>query len=79
MLDNKNNEIKRLNGIYENLLGNAGVEIIHGRASIIDAHTVSVSGKEYTTNNILVATGGWPLVPDIPGKQHILLPRRLFI
>ena len=78
LLENKNNEIRRLNGIYEQLLGNAGVEIIHGRASIIDAHKVSVGGKEYTAKNILVATGGWPSVPDIPGKQHIITSTEAF-
>jgi glutathione reductase (NADPH) len=78
LLENKNNEIKRLNGVYESLLGNAGVEIIHGRASIVDAHTISVGNKKYTANNILIATGGWPLVPDIPGKQHIITSTEAF-
>lgn len=78
LVDNKDTEIKRLNGIYERLLGNAGVEIVNGRATLVDAHTVTVAGKNYTAANILVATGGWPVVPDIPGKEHIVTSTEAF-
>lgn len=78
LVDNKDTEIKRLNGIYERLLGNAGVEIVNGRATLVDAHTVTVAGKNYTAENILVATGGWPVVPDIPGKEHIVTSTEAF-
>ncbi len=78
LVDNKDTEIKRLNGIYERLLGNAGVEIVNGRATLVDAHTVEVAGKHYTAENILVATGGWPVVPDIPGKEHIVTSTEAF-
>jgi len=78
LVDNKDTEIKRLNGIYERLLGNSGVEIVHGRATLVDAHTVEVAGKQYTTAHILVATGSWPVVPDIPGKEHIVTSTEAF-
>ncbi len=78
LVDNKDTEIKRLKGIYERLLGNAGVEIVHGRATLVDAHTVEVAGKQYSAANILVATGGWPVVPDIPGKEHIVTSTEAF-
>ncbi len=65
--DNKNVEISRLNGIYGNLLGNAGVETLTGTAVVQDAHTVAVDGKAVTAERILVATGSWPVVPDWPG------------
>jgi glutathione reductase (NADPH) len=78
LVDNKDTEIKRLNGIYERLLSNSGVEIVNGRATLVDAHTVAVAGKQYTAENILVATGGWPVVPDIPGKEHVVTSTEAF-
>ncbi|MDX1737538.1 MAG: FAD-dependent oxidoreductase, partial [Alphaproteobacteria bacterium] len=71
LIKKKNTEIARLNGIYEKLLKNAGVELINGRATLVDDHTVEVAGKEYTADKILVAVGGWPTIPDIPGKEFI--------
>jgi glutathione reductase (NADPH) len=78
LLANKNKEIERLNGIYGRLLDNAGVELFNGRASVVDAHTVSVNGKTVTADKILVATGGWPVVPDIPGKEHAITSNEIF-
>jgi len=68
--DNKSSEIERLNGIYGNLLDNAGVETINGRATIVDAHTVEVAGKHYSAERILIATGGWPRKPSFPGSEY---------
>lgn len=66
----KDQEIGRLNGIYRRLLEGAGVTIFEGRASIVDAHTVQVDGKRVTAERILVATGGWPELPDQPGARE---------
>mmetsp|Transcript_54335 Transcript_54335/g.132780 ORF Transcript_54335/g.132780 Transcript_54335/m.132780 type:complete len:453 (-) Transcript_54335:1-1359(-) len=68
-IENKNNEILRLNGVYERILGNAGVTIIRGKAKFVDAHTIDVDGKTFTAKYINIAVGGWPYVPDIPGKE----------
>lgn len=76
--DNKIEEISRLNGIYDNMLNNAGVDVINGRASLIDANTVSVNGKTYTAERILIATGGWPFVPNIEGKEFVLHSNQIF-
>jgi glutathione reductase (NADPH) len=76
--DGKNAEISRLNGIYRNLLVNSGCELMDGRGTLVDAHTVAVNGKHYTAERILVATGGWPFVPDIPGKEHIISSNEVF-
>ncbi len=76
--DNKVKEISRLNGIYRNILNSAEVELIEGRARIVDAHTVQVGDKTYSTERILIATGGWPMVPDIPGKEHIITSNEVF-
>ncbi|ASP39813.1 glutathione-disulfide reductase [Bacterioplanes sanyensis] len=76
--DNKTREIERLNGIYNNLLENSGATILHGTGSIIDAHTVDVDGKTYTAERILIATGGWPYKPDIPGIEHAITSNEAF-
>ncbi|WP_223786639.1 glutathione-disulfide reductase [Marinicella meishanensis] len=72
LLHNKNAEINRLNGIYLNLLANAGVALIEGHGSFIDPHTVDIAGKSYSAEHILIATGGRPSVPDIPGSEHVI-------
>lgn len=76
--DNKTREIERLNGIYEGLLRDAGVTHVAGRATIVDEHTVEVEGRRYTTEHILVATGGWPTVPEIPGAEFAVTSNDLF-
>lgn len=76
--DNKTKEIQRLNGIYGNILANAGVELIEGRATIVDPNTVAVNGKQYTAERILIATGGQPKIPDIPGAEHIISSNEAF-
>ena len=78
LVRNKDTEIQRLNGIYERMLKNAGCEVIPARATLIDPHTVEVNGKHITATHILVATGGWPLVPEIPGREHILTSNEMF-
>jgi len=76
--DNKTNEIKRLNSIYNNLLENSGVEILHGTASILDPHRVKVGEQEFSAEKILVATGGWPFKPDIPGAELAITSNEAF-
>lgn len=78
LIDNKNTEIERLNGIYENLLKNSGVNLINGHAKIVDAHTVEVEGTQYTAKHILIAVGGWPQIPDIPGREHATDSNQVF-
>jgi glutathione reductase (NADPH) len=69
LIANKDKEIARLNGIYRNLLTNAGVTLIEARARITGPNEVEVGGKKITAKHILVAVGAWPMVPDIPGKE----------
>ena len=76
--ENKSQEIKRLNGIYRNMLVNSGCTLIDGRARIVDAHTVAVGDTRYRVERILVATGGWPFVPDIDGHEHITTSNEVF-
>lgn len=78
LITHKNTEIERLNGIYGNLLKSNGVTLLEGHARIVDAHTVEVNGQQYSAAHILLATGGWPQVPDIPGKEHITDSNQVF-
>lgn len=78
LISNKNQEIERLHAVYDNLLQKSGVNVITGRANLLDAHTVIVEGKEYSAERILIATGGRPSVPGIPGRQHIVTSNDMF-
>ena len=78
LIRNKNAEIQRLNGIYANLLKNAGVRILEGRGVLLDAHTVQVNGQRHTAQHILVATGSWPSKPDVPGMEHAITSNEAF-
>lgn len=75
---NRATEITRLNGIYNNLLVNAGVQLLRGWATLVDPHTVSVDGKTISAKHILVVTGGKPLVPDVPGREHVITSDDIF-
>ncbi|MBQ60588.1 MAG: glutathione-disulfide reductase [Gammaproteobacteria bacterium] len=72
LLDNKNQEIKRLNGVYQELLDRAGVKHYDGRARIVDAHHVSINDQVISIEKILIATGSWPSVPEFPGSEHVI-------
>ncbi|MFZ6708729.1 glutathione-disulfide reductase [Undibacterium sp. TC9W] len=69
LIANKDKEIARLNGIYSQILTNANVDVIAGHAQIVDAHTVVVNGKSYSAHHILIATGGHPVKPELPGSE----------
>jgi glutathione reductase (NADPH) len=70
LIANKDKEINRLEGIYEQLLANAGVKACHGHARLLDAHTVEVGEQRFTARTILIATGGKPVFPLEPGWEH---------
>lgn len=78
LLENKNTEISRLNGIYRGMLDNAGVTHFDGRARIAGPHAVTINGNTMTTEKILVATGGWPVLPDVPGIEHAITSNEAF-
>lgn len=75
---NKDLEIKRLNGIYKAILDNNEVTVFKTRATIAGPHTVEVSGRQVTTRYILIAVGGWPWVPEFPGNEHVLNSNDIF-
>ncbi|MGY8810942.1 MAG: glutathione-disulfide reductase [Pseudomonadales bacterium] len=78
LLENKNQEITRLNGIYHNLLTSAGVTLINGRARLQDAHHVVVGDTTYSAERIVIATGGWPFIPEFPGREHVISSNEAF-
>lgn len=75
---NRAKEISRLNGVYGNLLKNSGVEHIAGWGALVDAHTVQVGERTYTAQYILVATGGIPMVPEVPGRELAITSNEIF-
>lgn len=76
LIANKDREINRLNGIYRNLLVNSGVTLHEAHAKIVGPHEVEVNGERFTAKNILIATGGWPQIPQIPGTNMRSVPMR---
>lgn len=81
--------IQRIHASYENILQRNQIELIRGYASFLDAHIVTVNGETLTAEHILIATGGRPVRPNIPGAEHGIdsdgffvlkaLPRRVAI
>ena len=79
-LAEKDKEIARLSGIYVRNLQNAGAELGHGKARLVDAHTVEIEKLgTRTTDKILIATGGRPWTPkDLPGAEHAITSNEAF-
>jgi glutathione reductase (NADPH) len=65
----KDREIGRLNDIYRKLLDGAGATIFEAHARFVDAHCLDVSGRRITAERIVIATGGHPQRPEIPGAE----------
>ena len=78
LVENKNKEISRLQSIYEKMLRESGATLIEGHAEITGPRQVSVEGKHYSAERILIATGASPNIPDIPGKQFGMVSDDIF-
>ena len=68
-IETKNAEIRRLNGIYTTMLGGSGCTMFDGHAVFVDAHTLDVGGQRVTAERIVIAVGGHPLRPEMPGCE----------
>jgi len=68
----KNAELNRLETIYARVLREAGVTLVEGRGTLVDPHTVQVGQRRLTAATILIATGGQPFLPDLPGIEHAI-------
>jgi len=79
-LRSKDKEIARLSGIYVRNLENAGAELVHGKAKLLDAHTIEVAGRSrVTAEKVLIATGGRPWMPKhLPGVEHAITSNEAF-
>lgn len=78
LIANKDKEIDRLEGIYRNLLANAGVEALDGRARLLDAHRIQIGDKVYSAKTILIASGGTPSFPPGVGWEHAVSSNECF-
>ncbi|MEO6362665.1 MAG: glutathione-disulfide reductase [Caldimonas sp.] len=71
-------EITRLNGVYGQLLAGAGVVVLQGRARLVSTNEVEVNGRRYRAERIVVATGGWPVPPAVPGGHLAISSNEIF-
>ncbi|QDL11950.1 glutathione-disulfide reductase [Brasilonema octagenarum UFV-E1] len=71
-------EVRRLSQLHINFLDKAGVQLLQGRASLIDPHTVEVDGRKVTADKILIAVGGRPIKPDVSGMEHAITSNEIF-
>ncbi|MGG5223355.1 glutathione-disulfide reductase [Pseudomonas syringae pv. coryli] len=78
LIANKDREINRLNGIYRKLLVDSGVTLLEGHAKLTGPQQVEINGQTYGAERILIATGGWPQVPDVPGREHAITSNEAF-
>ncbi|HKJ03966.1 MAG TPA: glutathione-disulfide reductase [Geopsychrobacteraceae bacterium] len=76
--DRKTADISRINGAFEKMIAQAGVELIRGRASLLNAHDVEINGQVYHAERILLAPGGQPYIPLLPGSEHGLVSDQAF-
>jgi glutathione reductase (NADPH) len=89
LIANKDREITRLSGIYADLLRQSGVRLLNATAKLVDRHTVAIDGKTITAAHVLIATGGRPHRPPVPGIEHAMtsdeafelaeLPKRILV
>lgn len=79
MITAVNNEVDRLNGIYQRMLDNSNVKVYREHGKLIDSHTIAVGEEKVTADKILIAVGGKPVKPnEIPGIEHAITSREIF-
>ena len=71
-------EVERLNGIYQRMLDKSQVQVYRAYGKLLDPHTVEVGDTKVTADKILIAVGGHPVKPDIPGKEHLVISDAMF-
>jgi glutathione reductase (NADPH) len=73
-----NDEVTRLNGIYQRMLDGSKVEIFHGHGRLVDAHTIDLGDKTVTADKVLIAVGGAPVKPNFPGAEYAITSDDIF-
>ena len=76
--ENKDREIARLNGVYGNLLDKAGVTLLEGHARLLGPGRAMIADQEVSAERIIIAVGGWPFVPEFPGREHVIDSNEVF-
>jgi glutathione reductase (NADPH) len=81
LIGNVRREVDRLNGVYTRTLERTGVDRFMTRAALEDAHTVKLGGgtAAMTAKTILIATGSHPMIPDLPGREHLISSNECFL
>ncbi|MGF1727452.1 glutathione-disulfide reductase [Photobacterium nomapromontoriensis] len=70
LVESREAYISRIHSAYDNVLSNNKIEVINGFATFVDAKTIEVNGEHYTADHILIAVGGEPTIPNVPGAEH---------
>lgn len=78
MISAVDKEVQRLSQLHIGFLQRAGVELIQSRATLLDPHTVEVDGRKITADKILIAVGGRPVKPDLPGAEYTITSNEMF-
>lgn len=78
MITAVNKELDRLNAVYQRMIDNAEVDLFRGYAKFLDPHTLEIEGRKVTADKILIAVGGYPVKPDIPGIEHAIVSDDMF-
>jgi len=78
MITAVNNEVNRLNGIYQRMLDNSKVEVLQGYGKFVDSHTIVVGERQVTADKVLIAVGGKPFKPNILGIEHAITSDDIF-
>ncbi len=73
----RDQELERLRQVQQQMLQQAGVQLLKGHTQFLDAHTLSVAGQKYTADKILIAVGGKPIKPNIPGIEQTITSDQL--
>lgn len=71
-------EVRRLSRLHISFLEKNGVALHHGYARFLDSHTVEVNGDRISAERFLIAVGGRPVLPEIPGIEHALSSNDMF-
>lgn len=76
--ERKDAEIARLNGVYRRLLEKAGVTLFENHARLLGPQRILVGDREITADKVLLAVGGWPYIPQVPGREHVISSNEVF-
>ena len=70
LIESRQAYISRIHASYERVLSNNKITVLEGYGRFVDGKTVEVNGKHYTADHITIATGGQPIIPDVPGAEY---------